>query len=99
MKNADRRSGECLKQVRDNQIREKSNFLPKNQLLDLVNGIFLRNPVNDIRRDISGPVISVIFNTQHSVTSRCHERELKRERAQERAQKKELKRALKRAKI
>ena len=27
--------------------------------------------VNDIRRDISGPVISVIFNTQDSVTSRC----------------------------
>ena len=27
--------------------------------------------VNDIRRDISGPVISVIFNTQNSVTSRC----------------------------
>ena len=27
--------------------------------------------MNDIRRDISGPVISVIFNTQDSVTSRC----------------------------
>ena len=27
--------------------------------------------VNDIRRDISGPVISFIFNTQNSVTSRC----------------------------
>ena len=59
MKNADRRSGECLKQVRDNQIREKSNFLPKNQLLDLVNGIFLRNPDNMYvyHMNFSGPTL------------------------------------------
>ena len=32
---------------------------------------FVTKGVNDIRRDISGPVISFIFNTQNSVTSRC----------------------------
>ena len=33
--------------------------------------LIITKGVNDIRRDISGPVISFIFNTQNSVTSRC----------------------------